>query len=612
MRDNRWNLKKRMLVGFLAVLGGVFVIITVLFLHTRNTLKEEYRAMLKARVEGIGNDIDALIRDVYNVSDNFAFNDQLESYIDKVYKPEDWAIKKADTLKLYKQIFSVYDMLQERQKLGAIYTYKGILFNFIDVNNDGQEVIDKLEEMGVNKKEHLMRFYWYPLQDNFFASDAYGDIRKDKIVMGVRNVYSVWKGFYVCTHIFSLREEELYNLYKDDIPSVKGDIFVLMGEGELLSSSDTEALGKEQIDPELRSMIRSREADEFRWNNNQVCVRQSEVNNWLTVAVIPEKVMTQEIDTLYLRIFLALGACMALCCAMILYLYRSLIGPVNELSTAMTEVYGGNLNAYVKVTARNEIGDMMRYYNDMLKSINVHVVEKLEADRNKKELELEVLMSQINPHFLYNTLENIVWKSNEAGRPDIGRLAASLGRMYRLSISGGKVIVPMQHEIEHLMAYIKIQKDRHGENFEFDLRIDAAKARQLYSLKILLQPVVENSFLYAAEGLERKLIIRLCMRERGEEIEIRVIDNGVGMGRERLAQVRDQIRNGRKHQQEDEKNRRSTGIGLNSVAARLTLYFGIQNPIKIYSKKGMGTITVIRMPRLTGDMVGEDGELKKP
>ncbi len=88
---------------------------------------------------------------------------------------------------------------------------------------------------------------------------------------------------------------------------------------------------------------------------------------------------------------------------------------------------------------------MMRYYNNMLRSIHVHVVEKLESERRKKELELEVLVSQINPHFLYNTLENIVWKSNEAGHPDIGRLAAMLGRMYRLSTSGGQIIIPVKH-----------------------------------------------------------------------------------------------------------------------------------------------------------------------
>ena len=90
------------------------------------------------------------------------------------------------------------------------------------------------------------------------------------------------------------------------------------------------------------------------------------------------------------------------------------------------------------------------YYNAMLVQINHYIKEQVESEKKKKELELEVLMGQINPHFLYNTLENIVWKSNEVGRPDIGRIAVALGRLYRLSIGNGETIVPIRQEVEHL------------------------------------------------------------------------------------------------------------------------------------------------------------------
>lgn len=103
---------------------------------------------------------------------------------------------------------------------------------------------------------------------------------------------------------------------------------------------------------------------------------------------------------------------------------------------------------------------MMTYYNTMLVQINRFIEERVEDEKKKKKLELEVLMGQVNPHFLYNTLENIVWKSNEVGSLDIGRLAASLGRLYRLSIGNGEVLVGVKQEVEHLMAYINIQKNR--------------------------------------------------------------------------------------------------------------------------------------------------------
>jgi two-component system sensor histidine kinase YesM len=208
-------------------------------------------------------------------------------------------------------------------------------------------------------------------------------------------------------------------------------------------------------------------------------------------------------------------------------------------------------------------------------------------------------MSQINPHFLYNTLETIVWKSNEAGHPDIGRLAASLGRMFRLSVSGGQELIPLQQEIEHLMAYVNIQKYRYADSFRLDLRTDPQVVRKLYCLKIMLQPVVENSFLYGMEGLERQMIVRIRLREKDEMMELTVVDNGIGMSRERLAQVRRQIQNGHREEEEHGTKHRGTGIGLYNVASRLTLYFDIEEPICIYSKERIGTITRIRFPKLT-------------
>lgn len=601
MVTSRWNLKQKMLGGLFSVLIVVFLLITALFLQTSERMREEYEKMTANQAEKIMKDIDEVVSDIYNVSDNFAANEQLDEYIEREYGPEENLVKKADTVMLYKKTFASYDMLKERQKMAAIYTYKGVLFNIKDANWDGPEVIGQLEALGVNDPDHLMRFYWYPLRENFLESYRYGEVRKDKAVIGARRVYSTLKAGYVCVHIFTLQEREIYELYQEAAGQLRGEVHIINSRGELISSSREDLVEAGALPEELREQIAEQKNGKFRRGNGRnsqiVYISPSEVNDWMTVVMVPERAVTRDVDLLYRNIFLVLGCCLVVCTALILKFYRGFIGPINDLNAAMTEVYAGNLSAYVDVRGKNEVGDMGIYFNSMLKSINTHVVEKLEAEQRKKELELEVLMSQINPHFLYNTLENIVWKSSEAGHPDIGRIAASLGRMYRLSISGGDVIVPMQHEIEHLMAYIHIQKNRWKDAFQFDLQTDRVPVKQLSTLKILLQPVVENAFLYGMPGAKKHFMIRLKMREAGEQIEIRVIDNGAGMGKERLEEVRDQIRNGRK-QQETESNRRSTGIGLPNVAARITLYFGITEPVRIYSREGMGTITILRIARI--------------
>lgn len=613
MRQKRWNIKKRIMAGFVIVLVVVSAVVALLFRQTENKLRTEYRRLMQRSVEGVVHRLDMYIREIYNVSDNYAYNNQLDSYLEKEYTTDQVYQRRADVMRMYNRIFETSDILQKREKISGILTTKGVLFNFEDVNCDGQEVADRLMALGVNDPEHLMKFYWYPLQDNFMVSDAVGDPRRDKAVFGSRRVYSVWKSAYVCAHIFCIQEEDLYEIYKESVVEAKGEIYVLDENGNLLSSSNDECVARGRVDDIFKERILNRTENDFTWKsgygNFEICVRESELNKWLTVAVIPQQNITGEVNALYLRIYVVLILCLLGCVAVMLRMYQGFLTPVNELNQAMREVQMGNLNAYVKETGRNEIADMMRYYNNMLRSIHVHVVEKLESERRKKELELEVLVSQINPHFLYNTLENIVWKSSEAGHPDIGRLAAMLGRMYRLSTSGGQIIVPVKHEIEHLSAYTQIQKNRYGDAFDFDLRVDHEEIQGLMTLKIILQPIIENSFLHGMEGLDRKLKIRLKIKRTGNRLQLKLIDNGVGITKERLEQVRRRLQGEEAAQEERQTDmQRSSGIGLNNVAARIRLYFGIEEPVKISSIYGVGTIIIVQVPVLTREDLDERGE----
>lgn len=212
---------------------------------------------------------------------------------------------------------------------------------------------------------------------------------------------------------------------------------------------------------------------------------------------------------------------------------------------------------------------------------------------SRQDLEMQVLMSQINPHFLYNTLESIVWKAGEAGRPDIGKLASSLGKLYRLSISGG-LFVPLEQELEHVQMYMNIQRSRYGNKVDYEVRLHGVDPDQVEVLKLILQPIVENSLLYGMEGLDHTLRIRVAAWRRGEKLLLTVTDNGVGMDRAALARLRDQIVHGRKPRAEA--NYRSTGIGLHNIGARLRLYAGSSSCIWVQSKPQFGTRVTLELP----------------
>ena len=378
MKRNHWNIKKRIMAGFVVVLAVVSVVVTLLFRQTENKLRVEYRKLVQSSVEGAMHRLDMLVREVYSISDYFAFNNQLERYLDKTYTDEQVHVKRADVIRMYRDFFEASDILQKRQKISGILTTKGVLFNFEDVNCDGPEVAEQLIALGINKPEHLMRFCWYPLRDNFMVQDAAGDVRKDKAVFGSRRVYSVWKSAYICTHIFCIHEEDLYETYQESVVETKGEIYILDENGNLISSSNQECVQRGAVDETFRKKLLSRTEDDFTWKtrseNFEICVRQSEVNNWMTVAVIPQKNITGEVNALYLRIYVVLILCLIGCVVILLRMYQGFFTPVNELNQAMREVQMGNLNAYVKETGRNEIADMMRYYNNMLRRDRKSVV----------------------------------------------------------------------------------------------------------------------------------------------------------------------------------------------------------------------------------------------
>lgn len=140
MKRNHWNIKKRIMAGFVVVLAVVSVVVTLLFRQTENKLRVEYRKLVQSSVEGAMHRLDMLVREVYSISDYFAFNNQLERYLDKTYTDEQVHVKRADVMRMYRDFFEASDILQKRQKISGILTTKGVLFNFEDVNCDGPEV----------------------------------------------------------------------------------------------------------------------------------------------------------------------------------------------------------------------------------------------------------------------------------------------------------------------------------------------------------------------------------------------------------------------------------------------------------------------------------------
>jgi two-component system sensor histidine kinase YesM len=267
---------------------------------------------------------------------------------------------------------------------------------------------------------------------------------------------------------------------------------------------------------------------------------------------------------------------------------RKITKPIELMMYQMKQVEAGNLDVRVESNVYNELDNLSEGFNQMVNQVKNLMEDIVAVEHNKNELELEVLHAQINPHFLYNTLNTIRWMAKIKGEDSIAEALVALVKLLRVSISFGNNMISLKMEIEYIENYILIQRLRFNQLFEVHYDIKE-EHKSINIPKLILQPIVENSLIYGideAEKREEPIIIHIFTRELQDHIEIVVEDNGSGIEKEVLDNI---------FKQEQNINRFSK-VGLNNVNQRLKMYLGEAYGLQIVSTVGVGTTVIISVP----------------
>ena len=220
-----------------------------------------------------------------------------------------------------------------------------------------------------------------------------------------------------------------------------------------------------------------------------------------------------------------------------------------------------------------------------------HLMETVRREEiNLRKTELKALQAQINPHFLYNTLDSIAWMCEQGRNDEAVQMVNALAQLFRISISRGHELIPIRSELRHAESYLKIQKHRYKNQFSYRFDVDESCLDFLCN-KITLQPIIENAIYHGINGLVDEGEIVITLRAEGQDVVFTVADNGVGMEEEQIQAIL------RKERSDH------TGIGIKNVNDRLKIYFGEGYGITIDSEPDVGTTVTIRMPQ-----VREEGE----
>ena len=269
------------------------------------------------------------------------------------------------------------------------------------------------------------------------------------------------------------------------------------------------------------------------------------------------------------------------------WLLSRLIGkPLRGLASAM-ESFESDADhfTYRPVGGTREVQELSDSFEHMVLRIQELMTTVREEEVNLRKTELKALQAQINPHFLYNTLDSIAWMCEQGRNADAVKMVHALARLFRISISRGHELIPIAKELEHAESYLQIQMYRYKNQFTYTFDVDP-DCLGYYCNKITLQPIIENSINHGLDLMVEEGRIDVRVRFDGDDIVFSVQDNGVGMSPEQLEAI---MQNGPTDR---------TGIGIKNVNDRLKIYFGRNYGLSITSEPDVGTCVEIRMPRI--------------
>ncbi len=272
---------------------------------------------------------------------------------------------------------------------------------------------------------------------------------------------------------------------------------------------------------------------------------------------------------------------------LIVMIVVDIVTPIKELSRVTQQVAKGDFSARARVESQDEVAVLADSVNSMTESLEALVSKIKEDERKMRKADLRLLQEQINPHFLYNTLDTIVWLIEGNDSDKAVNMVMSLSEFFRLVLSRGKEYITIQEEELHIKSYLEIQQVRYRDILEYEIRIDPELYRYQI-LKLTLQPLVENSLYHGIKYKRARGNILITGRICGDELHFTVEDNGVGMEEEELHKLQEEIK---KPCKDTEK-----GFGLANVNERIRMYFGAQYGMTIASVRGKGTRVEIVIP----------------
>lgn len=560
------------------VLSAVVIVTGVSMKFTNTSIFENSSEYTHTIIQQMNQNIDSYIDYMENIAYLISSNEDVQDYL------FDEKIDNEGRYRILNQLQTILDSRSDIRNVGIISKNGRMLIN------DGSKSVN--QDLDLNTQEWYATALEKPNGPILTSSHVQHIISGERpwvitLSRGIRDRSG--SGEKEGVFFIDLNYSAISELCDQSTVGTKGYAFILDAKGNIVYHPQQQQLYNE-LQTENISLIMDTDEDTVltgTGNDGKLySISRSEKTGWTVVDCTNVKELlskSRQAQSVYV-----LTAIILVIVALLFsrFMARSITLPIQKLRDSMKKVQEGDFSVSdVVVDSKNEIGSLTKSFDVMTHRIHELMEQNVHEQEEKRKSELKALQSQINPHFLYNTLDSIIWMAEGKKNEEVVLMTASLARLLRHSISNEDEVVPIANEVEYARGYLTIQKMRYKDKLEFQIEVDSS-ILYIPLIKLVLQPIIENAIYHGLKYKESKglLIVKGFMKDGNTVLQ--VIDDGVGMDEETLAHIYD------KHKV----NYHSNGVGVYNVQKRLKLYYGEDYGITYTSELGKGTTATITIP----------------
>lgn len=582
--------KKLIFYGYVTISPVLFLICFVLFLSNYNKVVEDKLVNDISGVESLAESVNMFQSEVKDITTYICINEEIHKLL--LSENPEQLNKNAKLWLEYAPMQIIQDMISLKGdiKTLAIYPENGVRPYLRGM--DASVYIPDLDTVhGSPVYQEAIQsengMVWKSVRKG--AGEIYEMNRAEKIVLcrEIRDLTQKRRLGYI---VIGVERQRVDTMCERILQGEEESVLVLdQNGGELAGAGILDESVKEYLEtPEFLKQNYKDRPVHFTYGDYEIITNQMGGSASIICKIVPGYGRQMQLpDLVFMPLILLSGLLIGLC-PLLLLISNIVTKPLQKLSVAIEKFSAGDFEQQVEVTTEDEVGQVAACFNRMVNDIRTLINENYVITLQEKESELAALQAQINPHFLYNTLDSLYWQATEVENEEIAENILALSQLFRLLLNQGKSEVTVEQEQELILRYLQIQKVRFGKRLDYKIQMEES-IRKAKIPKLILQPFVENAVVHGFESTSVPCSLTVTGRRCGEFMRFEVMDTGIGMSREQIDAIWEE-------EKEQYAKQRIGRYAIKNIRERLWLKYKDRFEMQIQSEVGHGTTVILTVP----------------